>query len=359
MLLWLFGDVFKDGITLRAALAGILAFGASVMLGPRVIRWLRSRKVGERTEKGDSRHLDEIMHDKKGTPTMGGVFVVAAILMSAGLFGNFSNPVMWILFLLVGALGALGAVDDYLKLSGRSRTGMRMSTKLVLQVAAAAAAGAALQAALLWTERDPGLSSRLYVPFIGGLDLGVGYWMFVLVVIVSTTNAVNITDGLDGLAGGCLGISTFAYAVIAYLVGRVDFSAYLGLPYVKTSAEITVFCTAMLGATLGFLWFNSHPAQVFLGDSGSLPLGGALGLVACATKQEVLLLLVGGVFVIEAFSSLLQIVSYKATGRRVFLIAPLHHHFQFRGLPESKITMRFWILAAVMAVASLALLKLR
>jgi phospho-N-acetylmuramoyl-pentapeptide-transferase len=250
-------------------------------------------------------------------------------------------------------------VDDYLKLSGRSKTGMGMSTKLLLQVAVSGAAGAGLQLALLWVERDPGLASQLYVPFLGFVDLGIGYWLFVLAVIVSTTNAVNITDGLDGLAGGCLGISTFAYAVIAYLVGRVDFSAYLALPCVRTSAELTVFCTAMLGATLGFLWFNSHPAQVFLGDSGSLPLGGALGFVACATKQEVLLLLVGGVFVIEAFSSLLQIVSYKATGRRVFLIAPLHHHFQFRGLPETKITLRFWILAAVMAVASLALLKLR
>ncbi len=359
MLLWLFGDALRDGITLRAALGGILAFGASVFLGPRVIAWLRAREMGERTEKGDSRQLDTLMKDKKGTPTMGGVFLVAAILVSVALFGNFSNPVMWVLFLLVGSLGALGAADDYLKLSGRSRTGMRMFPKLVLQVVIAAAAGVALQLALLWTERGAGLSSRLSIPFVGSIDLGVGYWLFVAAVIVSTTNAVNITDGLDGLAGGCLGISTFAYAVIAYVVGRVDFSAYLDLPYVRSSGELTVFCTAMLGATLGFLWFNSHPAQVFMGDSGSLPLGGALGLVACATKQEMLLLLVGGVFVIEAFSSLLQIVSYKATGRRIFLIAPLHHHYQFRGLPEAKITMRFWILAAVMAVASLALLKLR
>jgi len=358
MLLWLFGDAFKEGITLRAALAGMLAFGACVVLGPRVIAWLRARKVGEKVEKGDSRQLDAMMKEKKGTPTMGGVFVVAAILISVFLFGNFSNPVMWLMGLLVGALGALGAADDYLKLSGRSRSGMRMFPKLLLQVALAAAAGVALQLTLLWTERDPGLCSRLYIPFDGSIDLGVGYWLFVTAVIVSTTNAVNITDGLDGLAGGCLGISTFAYAIIAYIAGRVDFSSYLEVPYVRSSAELTVFCTAMLGATLGFLWFNGHPAQVFLGDSGSLPLGGALGLVACATKQEMLLLLVGGVFVIEAFSSLLQIVSWKVTGRRIFLIAPLHHHYQFRGLPEPKITMRFWILAAVMAVASLALLKL-
>jgi phospho-N-acetylmuramoyl-pentapeptide-transferase len=180
-----------------------------------------------------------------------------------------------------------------------------------------------------------------------------------MAVIVATTNAVNITDGLDGLAGGCLGISTFAYTVIAYVVSRVDYSKYLGLPYVSGSAEVTVFCAAMLGATLGFLWFNSHPAQVFMGDSGSLPLGGALGVIACATKQEMLLFLVGGVFVIEAGSSLLQILSFKTTGRRIFSIAPLHHHYQFQGLPESKITLRFWIVAAVLAVSSLALLKVR
>lgn len=358
MLLWIFGDAFREGITLRAAMAGAFAFAACLLLGPRVIRWLRARKVGEQTEKEDSRQLDAMMRAKKGTPTMGGVFIVAAILASALVFGNFSNPVIWVLVFTTAALGALGGVDDYLKLSGRSKTGMRMRTKFALQVAIGVAAGVGLHMALVRT--DPLVASRLYIPFDGHFDLGhVVFPWFVMLVIVATTNAVNITDGLDGLAGGCLGISTFAYAVIAYVAGRTDFSRYLEMPYVSASAELTVFCTAMLGATVGFLWFNSHPAQVFMGDSGSLPLGGALGLVACATKQELLLFLVGGVFVIEAGSSLLQILSFKATGRRVFLIAPLHHHFQFRGMPEAKITLRFWIVAAVMAVASLSLLKLR
>jgi phospho-N-acetylmuramoyl-pentapeptide-transferase len=357
MLLWLLGEDFQEGITLRAALAGITAFAACLALGPRVIAWLRARKVGERVEKDDSRRLDELMRRKKGTPTMGGVFIVAAILLSVVLFGNFANPALWVLALVLLGLGAVGAADDYLKLSGRSRTGMRMRTKLLLQVAVSLAAGLGLAWALRAT--DPLTATKLFTPFGISWDLGFFYPAFVALVLVATTNAVNITDGLDGLAGGCLGISTFAYAVIAYIVGRVDFSAYLELPYVKASAELPVFCTAMLGAVLGFLWFNSHPAQVFMGDSGSLPLGGALGLVACATKQELLLFLVGGVFVIEAFSSLLQILSYKATGRRIFLIAPLHHHFQFRGLPETKITLRFWIVAAVMAVSSLALLKIR
>ncbi len=359
MLLWLFDGSFIKLITFRAAMAGIWAFAACLLLGPAVIAWLRARRVGERIEKADSGRLDEIMGSKQGTPTMGGVFVVAAILASVLVFANLSNPVIWALLGVVAALGAVGAVDDYLKLSGRSPRGMKMFTKLVFQVVVGFAAGVGLHLALQWREPDPSVASRFYILFDGHWDLGVFHPLMVMFVVVATTNAVNITDGLDGLAGGCLAISGFAYTIIAYVAGRVDFSQYLQIPYLRSSAEVTVFCAAMLGATLGFLWFNSHPAQVFLGDSGSLPLGGALGLAACATKQEMLLFVVGGVFVIEAFSSLIQIVGYKATGRRIFLIAPLHHHFQVRGLPETKITARFWILAVVMAVASLALLKLK
>jgi phospho-N-acetylmuramoyl-pentapeptide-transferase len=357
MLHWFFinGDAHH---TLRAALAGIVAFGACLLLGPRVIAGLRAKKVGERIEKNDSMKLDALMQGKSGTPTMGGVFVVMAILASLSLFADFTNPVMWVLVFTLVSLGALGAVDDYLKLSGKRKGGMRMKTKFLLQMAISVAVGVGLHMALVRT--DGHLASRLYIPFGGYVNLGhLVYPWFVMMVIVATTNAVNITDGLDGLAGGCLGISTFAYAVIAYVVSRVDYSRYLGLPYISGSSEVTVFCAAMLGATLGFLWFNSHPAQVFMGDSGSLPLGGALGVIACATKQELLLFLVGGVFVIEAGSSLLQILSFKATGRRIFSIAPLHHHYQFQGLPESKITLRFWIVAAVLAVSSLALLKVR
>lgn len=357
MLHWLFitGDAHH---TLRAALAGIVAFGACLLLGPRVITWLRAKKVGERVEKDDSKRLDAIMQGKSGTPTMGGVFVVAAILASLSLFADFTNPIIWVLVFTLVSLGALGAWDDYLKLSGKRKGGMRMKTKFLLQIAISVAVGMLLHMALVRT--DGHLASRLFFPFGGSINLGhVIYPWFVMIVIVATTNAVNITDGLDGLAGGCLGISTFAYTAIAYVVSRVDYSRYLGLPYVSGGAEVTVFCAAMLGATIGFLWFNSHPAQVFMGDSGSLPLGGALGVVACATKQELLLFLVGGVFVIEAGSSLLQILSFKTTGKRIFSIAPLHHHYQFQGLPETKITLRFWIVAAMLAVSSLALLKVR
>jgi phospho-N-acetylmuramoyl-pentapeptide-transferase len=358
MLVWLL-DTLGRQFTLRAALGGLVALGTTILLGPRVIAWLRTRKVGERIEKQDSKQLDEMMKGKKGTPTMGGVFVVTAMLVGMLFFCDLVHPVVWVFAFALLSLGAVGAVDDWLKLSGRSKTGMRMKTKLLCQVVIGLAIGVGLMFALRAAEHDPSVATRFTVPFYGEWDAGWLYPVVVMLVITATTNAVNITDGLDGLAGGCLGISTFAYAIIAYVVGRVDFSDYLHVTCIRSGAELTVVSTAMLGATLGFLWFNSHPAQVFLGDSGSLPLGGALGLLACATKQELLLFLVGGVFVIEAGSSLLQILSYKTTGRRVFLIAPLHHHFQFRGMPETKITLRFWIVAAVMAVSSLALLKLR
>ncbi len=343
--------------TARAALAGLAAFLACVALGPRVIAWLRARKVGEQTEKGDSRVLDGIMKAKRDTPTMGGVFLCAAVLVALAVFGSFKSRTLPIFAFVAAALGALGAVDDWLKLSGRSKSGMSMRTKLIGQIVVGMVAGAWLWAVML--RHDPVHASRLYIPFDGYVDLGIAYPFFVMLVIVATSNAVNITDGLDGLAGGCTAIAVFAYAVIAYLVSHADFSAYLGLPFLRSGAETSVVCAAVLGATLGFLWFNSHPAQVFMGDSGSLPLGGLLGLIACTTKQELVLVVIGGVFVVEAGSSFLQILSFKLTGRRLFRIAPLHHHFQFGGMPETKITARFWICAAVLAVVSLATLKLR
>jgi len=349
-------DILKL-ITPRAAMAGVGALVLCVLLGPRVIAWLRARKVGEKTEKGDSQRLDGMMSAKRNTPTMGGVFLCAAVLLAMALFGGTKSRIVPILGCAVTALCALGAADDWMKLSGRSRSGMPAYLKLLGQCAIGYGAGCWLYVALLRT--DPLQASLLHVPLVGTFDLGIAYPLFVMFVAVATSNAVNITDGLDGLAGGCLAMSFFAFAVIAYAAGRVDFSGYLGVPYVRASAEVTVFCTAALGATLGFLWFNSHPAQVFMGDSGSLPMGGALGLAACATKQEMLLVLVGGIFVAEAASSLVQILWFKATGRRVFKIAPLHHHFQFGGVPETKIVARFWICAAVCAVATLATLKLR
>ncbi|MBI4565093.1 MAG: phospho-N-acetylmuramoyl-pentapeptide-transferase [Planctomycetes bacterium] len=353
----LFDLEFFSTITSRAAMAGIGAFLACLALGPRVIRWLRSKRVGEQVAKGESPALDRLMGHKKDTPTMGGVFVCAAALLALALLGNFRSRTLSIFAVTIGALGFLGAVDDYLKLTGKRRAGMSMVAKLIGQVLVGYGAGVWLYVVMLRT--DPDHASRVYLPFDGFVDLGVWYPAFVMLVVTATSNAVNITDGLDGLAGGCLAIAVFAYATIAYVVHRPDFSGYLGLPHVRSAAETTVACTAILGATLGFLWFNGHPAQVFMGDSGSLPLGGALGLIACTTKQELILIVIGGVFVVEAGSSFVQILFYKLTGKRLFRIAPLHHHFQFAGLPETKITLRFWICAAVLAVASLATLKLR
>ena len=297
------------------------------------------------------------MKPKKNTPTMGGVFVVLAILLSTALFGDLGNPALRVVMVAILALGILGAIDDYLKLSGRRRGGMAIFPKLLGQGLIGLAAGCALCLALL--DTDLSHATRFYITLDGSIELGVLYPLFVMLIVVIFVNSVNITDGLDGLAGGCLAISIFSYGVVAYAVGRFDFSDYLGIPYMRSSAEITVLCTSILGATLGFLWFNSYPAQVFLGDSGSLPLGGALALIACVTKQEMLLILIGGVFLIEGLSSFLQILSFKMLGKRIFLIAPLHHHYQFKGMVETKITMRFWIVAVVLAVASLAMLKLR
>jgi phospho-N-acetylmuramoyl-pentapeptide-transferase len=353
----LFESEFFRTITSRSALAGIAAFLSCLALGPHLIRWLTSRRVGENVEKGDSKKLDDLMKGKKNTPTMGGVFVCAAVLLAIVLFGNFRSRTLPIFAFVIVGLGLIGAIDDMLKLSGRSKTGLSMFWKLVGQVVVGQAAGMWLF--MVFLRSDPTHAAQVFMPWGGSIDLGVLYPTFVMAVLVACSNAVNITDGLDGLAAGCLAISIFAYAAIAYAVGRPDFSAYLGLPQVRVAVETTVVCTAVLGATLGFLWFNGHPAQVFMGDSGSLPLGGVLGLAACTTKQEILLIAIGGVFVLEAGSSFLQILSFKLTGKRPFRIAPLHHHFQFLGVPEAKITMRFWICAAVMAVASLATLRLR
>lgn len=348
---------FSDGalswITVRGALAAVAAFLLAVLSGPAVIRFLR--RVGDPVVKRESARLDALMEGKRNTPTMGGVFLVAAVIGALLIFCDWDRPAVWVLAAALAGFGALGALDDWMKWRGRP---LRMFPKLVAQVVLAFGAGTGLTLALL--DRDGAEATQLFVPFVGTVaDLGVFYPLFATVVILSCCNAVNITDGLDGLAGGCLAIAFMAFAVIAYAAGRVDFSAYLNIPYMRSSAELAIGATAMLGATLGFLWYNAHPAQIFMGDSGSQPLGAALGIVALATKQELLLLLVGGIFVVEAFSSLSQIVAFKLTGRRLWRCAPMHHHFQFGGMPETKIVMRLWIVAAVLATASLATLKLQ
>jgi phospho-N-acetylmuramoyl-pentapeptide-transferase len=359
MLLEIIRGDFFGLITFRGILSAIVAFIICILFGGKIIAYLSAKNIKERIEKNDSPKLDNILANKKNTPTMGGIFLVGAILISFGLTGNFGNPICWILIFVLVSLCLLGVYDDYLKLTGKSKKGIDLWSKLLLQVAIGLIAG--YMAFFILKIRDPVPASILYFPMLSGLkiDLGNLYPFFVMLVIVSCSNAINITDGLDGLAVGCLAIASLSYAIIAYIAGRIDFTEYLGMPYVRTSAEVTVFCTTIVGACLGFLWFNCYPAQVFMGDSGALSLGGALGLVACITKQEMLIFLVGGVFVIEILSTLIQIISFRLFHRKVFLIAPLHHHYQFKNIPEPKITQRFWILAIILAVASLATLKLK
>lgn len=344
------------GITWRAAAAAVVAFAGCLALGPRVIRWLRSRKIEDPVSKHESERLDELMAAKKRTPTMGGAFVLAGVLAAVVFLADAVSPAVPVVAVAALLLGLMGMIDDYMKLRGR-RGGLRMFPKLMVQCVIGLAIGLAVMFVLL--QSNPEHATRIWVPFTGGgIDLGAWFPLYAMVVVVATCNAVNITDGLDGLAPGCLAIAFFAFGLVAYAVGRVDFSAHIGLPYVPAAAELTVVCAAAFGAALGFLWFNCHPAQVFMGDSGSQSLGGVLAAVALLTKQELLLFAVGGVFVIEGGSSLIQIVYFKLTRKRVFRCAPLHHHFQFGGVPETRIVMRLWILAAVLAISSLAALKL-
>ena len=344
-------------ITFRAAMAAVAAFGLTLLFAPRVIAWLRRKKIGERVEKGDSVRLDEMHRAKNETPTMGGIFMVLAVIGATFLFGRTDSSLLGGATAILGSYGLLGFADDYIKLALPGRKGLKGRTKIVVQFAVAIGIGC-------WLYYDainrPGGSSLL-LPFFkaGQVDLGRFYPLFVALVIVGSSNAVNITDGLDGLAAGSAAIVALVYAVIAYVTGRSDFSHYLWLPCVEGSGELSILCAALTGACLGFLWFNCHPAQVFMGDVGALPIGGVLGYVAVVTKQEILLVFVGGLFVIEALSVIVQVAVFKTTGRRVFRIAPLHHHFQFAGWPEAKITVRFWILAAMLAFLGLATLKVR
>lgn len=359
MLLELIQDGFFKLITLRAALAAILAFLMCILLGPRIIAFLKSKKIGEKVEKKDSEKLDTILSHKRGTPTMGGIFIITSIVFGILICGNFNNPANYTLLFVVISLCILGAYDDYLKLTGKNKKGLKLHIKLLCQIAIGIIAGVWIT--LILMHKDFYVSTNLYIPIFSNIKIPLDtfYPFFVMFVIVACSNAVNITDGLDGLAAGCLAMATLAYAIIAYIVGRVDFTEYLEIPYVRTSAEVTVFSASMLGACIGFLWFNCYPSQIFMGDSGSLPLGGALGLIACITKQELLIFLVGGIFVIEILSTLIQVISFRLFGKRVFLIAPLHHHYQFKNIQEPKITIRFWIVAAILALASLAILKLK
>jgi phospho-N-acetylmuramoyl-pentapeptide-transferase len=345
-------NVFRY-LTFRTAYAILTGLLISLLLGPWLIRQLRRYQIGETIrEDGPKTH-----RLKAGTPTMGGLLILGALTLPTVLWADLTNRYVWLLLSATFAFGAIGFLDDWLKLARVRRHGLRIGEKLAGQTAVAL--GLALF--LYGYPEDAAVATQVTFPFFKEVmpDLGPWYVPFVVFVIVGTCNAVNLTDGLDGLATGPLIIATFAFTVIAYVAGHMQFANYLLIPYIKGGGEIAIFGGALIGASLGFLWFNAHPAEVFMGNIGSLALGGALGTMAVLVKHELLLPLVGGIFFIEALSVLLQIVSFRLTGRRIFRMAPLHHHFEEKGWQESKVIVRFWIIAIVLALLSLSTLKLR
>lgn len=350
---WFGFNVFRY-ITFRSALASVTAFFISVVLGPFIIKGLKVIGVGETTFRKDAPGLYRYHSHKEGTPTMGGLLIILAVTASTLLWADCTNKFIVIALVVFLWLGAVGFIDDHIKLTRKNTRGLVVTTKLIGQLAPAFIIG-------LYLYIDPAFGTSLDVPFFKNLvlDLGVFYIFFAMLVIVASSNAANITDGLDGLAVGCVSLIALTYAGFSYVSGNFNLAGYLHILYIPGAGELSVFCAGLIGASLGFLWFNSYPASVFMGDTGSLALGGAIGTVAVLVKKELLLLLVGGIFVIEVLSVIIQVISFRKRGKRVFLMTPLHHHFQLLGWSESKITIRFWIVAIILALLSLATLKLR
>lgn len=345
-------NLFKY-LSFRTGGAVMTAMVVSFLIGPALIRWLKS-KQGEgqpiRTD-GPETHLK-----KKGTPTMGGLMILFSVIFSTLLWVDIANPYMWVVLGVFAGYGAIGFADDYAKLTKKGHKGVSGRLRLALEGSIALAA---VLAVMVLTTGP--LGSSLAFPFFKNLLIDLG-WFFVpfgVLVVVGAANAVNLTDGLDGLAIGSIMIAAACFGAISYLVGNAEFSNYLQIHYVKDAGELAVFCGALVGAGLGFLWFNAPPAAVFMGDTGSLSMGGALGAVAVVTKHEIVLAIIGGLFVIETLSVIIQVLSFKIRGRRVFLMAPIHHHFEKKGWPETQVVVRFWIISIIFALVGLSTLKLR
>jgi phospho-N-acetylmuramoyl-pentapeptide-transferase len=350
-------------ITFRTAAAGITALSLCLILGPWMIRRLQQFQIGQQIRsEGPSSH-----QSKAGTPTMGGILILVGTLGPTLLWGNLSNLYLWTAMTTTLLYGAIGFADDYLKIAKKKSLGLTGREKLLYQFIIAFG----LCLALHYFSARGFYSTKLSVPFfknytpemdlwhIGWVPLALPLTVFVVLIVVFSSNAVNLTDGLDGLAAGCVIIAASALTVLCYVSGHARFAEYLDLIKNTYASELTIFCGSMAGATMGFLWYNAHPAQVFMGDVGALALGGAIGTVAVLIKQELLLPMIGGLFIVEAFSVILQVASFRLTGKRIFRMAPLHHHFELLGWNESQVVIRFWITAIIFALFSLATLKLR
>ncbi|MBF0571323.1 MAG: phospho-N-acetylmuramoyl-pentapeptide-transferase [Candidatus Omnitrophica bacterium] len=342
-------------ITFRAGMAAVTAFLLCMILGPVFINITKKRRIHESAKRQDAPGLDQFQIKKEGTPTMGGVFIVGSILLSIGLWGNWSNMFVTMTSWLCLSFAVLGGIDDYVKLKGIGpHRGISARTKSFWQVLIAFIVG-------VFVYLYPFITTNLDVPFFKNLIINLGpfFVFWVVLVVVGSCNAVNLTDGLDGLAIGSTLMVAFTMAVLSYVTGNVKMSEYLYIPYVPGAGELTVFCAAIVGASLGFLWFNCYPASVFMGDVGSLALGGSLGMIAVLIKKELWLVVLGGVFVIEAGSVILQVFSFKITGKRIFKMSPFHHHLQLSGWNENKIIVRFWIVAIILAMLTITTLKIR
>jgi phospho-N-acetylmuramoyl-pentapeptide-transferase len=339
-------------LTLRTILGVLTALGIALVVGPSMIRHLSFKQIGQVVrDDGPESH-----YSKRGTPTMGGALILVAILISTLLWANLENRYIWVVLFVTMAFGVIGFVDDYIKLVRQDPKGLISRYKYFWQ--SVVGGGAAI---FLYMTATVNAETALIVPFFKDIIIPLGAWYMLLTyfVIVGTSNAVNLTDGLDGLAIMPTVMIAAALGVFSYLTGHTEFARYLAIPFIPNAGELIVFCAAMVGAGLGFLWFNTYPAQVFMGDIGALALGAALGTVAVLVRQELVLLIMGGVFVVETLSVVLQVGSYKLRGKRVFLMAPIHHHYELKGWPEPRIIVRFWIITVFLVLIGLATLKLR
>ncbi len=338
-------------ITFRAAYAAVTALFISFLFGPRLIEFLRKKKAGQEIrEDGPETH-----RTKSGTPTMGGLLINISIIISVILWQDIRDPYTWILVFAIAGFGTIGFIDDYLKIFRKNADGLQARFKLIAQFLLST-----LIVLFIYLNQTTH-TTMLYLPFLKNpvLDMSWVYIPFAVFLLVGSSNAVNLTDGLDGLAAGLVIMVGLAFAVLSYLTGRADYAEYLQIPYIANGGEFSILCLGLVGACVGFLWFNAHPAQIMMGDTGSLSLGGTIGVIALMIKKEILLLIVGGVFVIEVVSVIIQVVFYKWKGKRVFKMAPLHHHFELKGWDETKVVIRFWILGGLFAILSLSTLKLQ